>query len=387
MPIKVRNVRESFQIDTQRTIKVLAAGPPGAGKTRSASTWPNVLYADVEGRLLSVRDRDVHSVGIESIADLDELRAALSQDPSVRQKLLGVPVETVVIDTVDEVARLVVKERLRSEKQETMRMNDWGYLGDTLRSMLRGFRNLDLNVLFNVHIKPSEDSETGRIEYKPDIQGAVGNEIAAYVDEAFLLVARPTVDVKTGERIIVRHFQTYPDSQHTWVKDHSGTLPLEFPINFEDDYARLAKFIFGEVTAPSGAATLSTSAPTPVAKPVKSVGKAVKTRAYPVKEGGIVDVSLPEVAPAPVPEPEAKPASEPAPEPPADSVPGRGTEPDLLADLDGGDKAATKSKKTPLCADCEQPIDNPDQAEISLARWGVPLCRADFAARKNRKRT
>lgn len=366
MALKVKNVRAHFQESTDRFIKILVAGPPGSGKTRSASTWPNPLYADVEGRLLSVRDRDVHAIDIRQVADLDELRAVLAQDPKVREKILGVPVQTVVLDTVDEIARLIIKERLKAEKQEAMRMVDWGHLGDSLRSLLRGYRNLDMNVVMNVHVRSESDSETGRTWEKPAIQGQVGDEIAAYVDEAVLLVARPTIDPKTGEKVLQRHFQTHPDAAHTWVKDHSGTLPLEFPINLNDDHARLSALIFGELAVKAPEPVLQRPAKAAVERPVKAVAK--RAASTPTVEAVEVPVPVTEEIP--------------------ESVPTPGTEPDLLADL-GGD-AAVGTVEEPAsdvtkCADCGQPVTNQDQVDISLARWQVPLCRQDFASRKSRR--
>lgn len=365
MALKVKNVRAHFQASKDRHIKILVAGPPGSGKTRSASTWPDPLYADVEGRLLSVRDRDVHSIDIRSIADLDELRAALAQDPKVREKILGVPVQTIVIDTVDEVARLIIKERLRAEKRDQMQMTDWGYLADSLRALLRGYRNLDMNVVMNVHVRSESDSETGRTWEKPAIQGQVGDEIAAYVDEAVLLVARPTVDPKTGERVLVRHFQTFPDAAHTWVKDHSGTLPLEFPINLNDDYKRLSARIFGAKPAAQSAPPEAEDR-TPAPEPVKPAAKVAASK--PKKAG--LESAPADTAPAP------------------ESVPTRGTEPDLLAEL-GGDapdrSPEDEASDVTRCADCGQPVTNQDQVDISLARWQVPLCRQDFASRKSRR--
>lgn len=374
MALKIQRVQDVFEQEKLRTIKILVAGPPGVGKTRSASTWPNPLYADAEGRLLSVRDRDAHRVSIKSIADLDELRAALAQTPEVRQKLIGVPVDTLIIDTVDEVARILEQERLRSEKLESLRMVDWGWYGDSLRSMLRGFRNLDLNIVFNTHLKTDSDGETGRVFEKPAIKGQVGDEIAAYVDIAVLMVSRSTIDPKTGERVAQRYFQTFQDAGHAWPKDHTGALPPEFPINLNDDYDRMAKLIFGAkptadapVSSPIATATLTTSdGETTVLSPSEPVRRQPRSADGNGKAGAVVDVP-------------------PAAKAPAESVPTPGTEPDLLADL-GEPASEPPASSVPACADCGQPVTNPDQVDISMARWNVPLCRADFAGRKTRKK-
>lgn len=380
MALRIQRVQESLEANSLRYLKILVAGPPGAGKTRSASTWPNPLYADVEGRLLSVRDRNPHTMRIRSIADLDELRAALAQDPKVREKLIGFPVDTLIVDTVDEVARVLEQERLKSEKLENLRMQDWGWFGDTLRSMLRGFRNLDMNVVFNTHLKTDSDGETGRMFEKPAIKGQVGDEIAGYVDIAVLLVARSIINPTTGEREAQRHFQVYQDSAHTWVKDHTGALPPEFPINLNDDYKRMSELVFGKPTpAPTPDAPVSSS----VASVAMSTSTG-QTDTSPPPAGVVVGThprltdgngkgrTMVEV---PLPEPEKA----------TESVPSPGTEPDLLDDL-GKPAPKLGAERVPACADCGTPVTNPDQVDISLRRWEVPLCRQDFAARKAKGR-
>jgi hypothetical protein len=360
VPLKLEDVPERYATAGSQSLKLMIAGPPGVGKTLFASTFPNVCYADAEGRLLSVRKRKVKAVTITSIAVLDELRAALVQSPEVREKVLGAPVDTIVLDTVDEIARLIIKERLKAEKRETMAMADWGYLGDTLRAMLRGFRNLPMNVLMNVHLKASEDSETGRVFWKPAIQGSVGDEIAAYVDESLLMVARPMNDPKTGERVISRHLQTYPDPSHDWVKDHSGTLPQEFPVDFQTDYQRLSQLIFGDVPAAQASqSSPATSAPAPAAKAVAA-------------------------KPSP---PPAQPPTPPAVGSPTPETVTAPTQPDAKGN--GAAVSMETSDKVP-CTDCNTPLDRTvDEQQIahSIARWKVPLCRGCYVARKTSKTT
>jgi len=353
MPLKLEDVRERYAAAGSQWLKLMIAGPPGVGKTLFASTFPNVCYADAEGRLLSVRKRPVKAVPITSIAVLDELRAALAQGPEVREKILGAPVDTIVLDTVDEIARLIVKERLRAEKRETMAMADWGYLGDTLRAMLRGFRNLPLHVVLNVHLKSSEDSETGRMYWKPSIQGQVGDEIAAYVDESLLMVARPMTDPTTGDRVIARHLQTFPDPQHDWVKDHSGTLPQEFPIDFQTDYQRLAKLIFGDDVPASQAPPLS------VAPAKKAAAKRQSPPPAPPGTPAVGSTSPPAKVSAPV-------------------------EPDANGN---GAVAEVSTSDTAVCADCNDPLDDPQWIQFSINRWKVPLCRTCYAGRKTTKPT
>lgn len=424
MPIRVINVKEHFAQQTGQTMKLLVAGPPGAGKTRMASTFPNTVYADAEGRLLSVRDRNVRAVTIASVKDLEDMRSALDQRADIRSKAFSGPVDTVVLDTVDHIARILIEDRKRTEKRDVFTMADWGQHGDRLRDILRGFRDLtDLNVILNVHIKSDKDEETGRIEYMPRIQGAVGGEIAEYVDECFLLVRRTATDPLTGEKVPVRFLQTYADSQFPWLKDHSGALPLEFPVDFSTDYERLAKHIFGAVPAPSPSPTRAEQAtnwtpaePTVTEQAEREIDQErVKEYAAQMRQSGeqlaeeIRDaaIELHEQATAPAKKKAAtkkKAAAravvdttdvtveadapqgdvvDQAPElrseaaPPDTSVPENGTE--------SPDVPAEEEAAGPACEVCGTTDINENYLELSEARWGVYLCREHFLARNKAK--
>lgn len=402
MPIKVLDVRAHFAEERGQTIKMLVAGPPGAGKTRLASTFPAVLYADAEGRLLSVRDRPVKAVRIETVKDLEDLRNALDQRPEIREKLLGFPVQTVVLDTVDEIARIMMRERLQAAKRDAFARDDWGAHGDQLRDILRGFRNLtDLNVILNVHLKGFEDKETERMEYRPSIQGAVGGEIAEYVDECFLLGRRTSTDPLTGERVPLRFLQTYADSQHDWLKDHSGALPMEFPIDLTTDYERMAKLIFGDARVPTAedlerkqraeeAATWRPPAESaaPVEPPRK---KAARKKAASVEQAPVEQVEqtvsvepveppapeLPAERDEPVVEETIVATPEAASLPPDTAVPEIGTE--------SPEVPAEEPASGPACAVCGTTDINENYLELSEARWGVFLCKDDFLERNRSK--
>lgn len=284
-----------FEVSKQHldpTIKMVVAGEPGTGKTRTASTWPNPLYLDLDDGLLSIRDRDVRALEVDSIATLEEVKKGLDQPKSEHKRIFGGQVDTVVIDTLDELAKLVVRERLQAEQKSTMAIQDWGYLGDTMRALVRGFRNLNgVNVIFNVHLKSEEDSETGRVIYKPAIQGAFGSEIAAYVDIAVLLRARTQTDPtgKTKDKVTTRAMQSMPDVQYPWLKDRSGSLPGQFPINFEDDYERLRDLVFGALFRDTKDEALAVAKELAADKPKAKRG--AKTKAAEATDSQVADAA------------------------------------------------------------------------------------------------
>jgi AAA domain-containing protein len=373
-------VRRAGTDDYGRYINCLVVGEPGAGKTRSSSTWPNPIYASAEGGMMSVADRQPAVVDITSSHVLLELRNILVQEPKVREQMLGVPCDTVILDTVDELSRILIRERLEREKKDTLAIADWGWLGDQLRNIVRGFRNLDLHTVFLVHAKNAEDSETGRIITKAAIQGAMGDEIAGYVDIAVLLTARPMTKVVNGQNVreIVRFWQTYPTPNAPWVKDRSGKLPPELAINFEDDFKRLEDLVYG------GGAT--TTIPTIVAATATVLPAQVKEEKPVSKEEAVIPPVPP---PDPQPEPPApEPLPEPEPAPPAPSpVEPSTASTEVAAPVETvvempAIEEAPKEASTPVCKDCGEQIETRDIADISFIRFRRPLCRKCFIAAK-----
>jgi hypothetical protein len=394
-------------------IKQLVLGDPGAGKTRTASTWPDVIYANCEGGMMSVADRQPATVDVKSKQEMRELINALDQPPSVREKILGLPTQTVCVDTFDEYAKILIRERLEAERKDAMAIQDWGWLGAELANTVRAFRNLEMNVIFNVHLKSQEDSETGRTFFKPNIAGAMGDDIPAYFDLVMLLVARPVTSVVNGQNVrsIIRYMQTYPDAQHGWVKDRSGQMPMEFTINFDDDYERLVKLMPWSQAAASAPAEIVTTVPTP--EPEKAPaepkepevpGQATLTVASPgaPAEAPQAPQKAPEPAPAPAPEstPQPTPAPTPEPEPEPEpqpvepepileattpqteeSVPTDGTvaEDPIPTAVEPTDPVAEEWQ---TCQGCGGTVESKDQADLSYIRHKEHLCRQCFAARR-----
>lgn len=418
-----------------RTMKVLLAGAAGAGKTRMSSTFPNPFYANVEGGLMSVADRAVPFIDVNSTDDLNSLLMALRQPPRARENMLGAPVQTVIIDTLDALQKLLIEERKRAEHKETMAIADWGWLGDQLRLIVRNYRNLDLNVIFCCHVKTQEDGETGQTFVAPALQGAMGDEIAAYVDIAGLLRAAPVNKVKDGKqvRVLQRLFQTSPDARHPWLKDRSGTLPMDLEVNLVNDGKNLMKMIFGATTLLPSEAVAEVAAPSPVATAVVPPPAAVAAPAVapPPRRGrppgstnkpkGDPELIVPKSAPisAPVeevssrePEQEVAEVAEVAaeleqetpelespqhaltdPEVPAGELEDLPPEPEPEPEAEVEPPALSSVPDLPpedpdnmICSVCGKQIESVDYRDLSLIRFRQPLCKDDFVAKKAVKR-
>lgn len=428
--------------DFARNIKILTCGEPGSGKTKTAGTWPNPFYIDAEGGLLSIRELDLPYFSLTQTSELLELKNMLEQPANIREKNFGVPVDTVVIDTVDEIARMFQRERIQGSGKDAMAVQDWGWLGEQLRNVLRGFRNLPINVVLNCHLKSQTDEDTGKVWLRPAIAGQVGDEIAGFVDLAVVLSSRPVTEVQNGKNVkkIVRSMQTYQDSRLPWVKDRSGKLPMEFVINFEDDHKRLADLIFGggpnQAALAQSARTelqeiqedLKDEATVEEAPPAEEPPKAKKAtakksstkKAEPVKSAEEPKAAEPEApkaqeAPAQEPEPEVEPpapaeiveppAAEPAPvedkvenpldlEEASEDASSSQTEPSSASEAPAEESvpadetpAAPAGERDPrfVCEVCDGTIKSKDDSDLSYVRFRKRMCKPCFTAARSKK--
>lgn len=354
--------------DYGRYVKALICGSPGAGKTLISSTFPNPLYASAEGGLMSIADRNIPYVKVESSHDLLAVKHAVDQVPSVREELLGFPVDTVVIDTIDEIQRILIRERLEETKKDSMTLPDWGWLGEQMQAIIRGFRNLDLNVVFTCHMKEVQDNDSGRVWFEPGLQGAISKQISAYVDLALLLKAQNRTKVvdNTAVSVMERTLVTRPDIQHEWVKDRSGKLPIEIDVNFTDDYERLSALIFGGIgDLPENEATTVADFADPEPAPAHNTD--------PVEPTAVVTPTPPSI-----PTETAVSAPAAAVSPPT-VIPNRE---ERVVDVPAPVLAAPVEQKK--CDECGEPVSD-DQADLSRIRFRKVLCREHHMSMKRSK--
>lgn len=227
-------------------VKMCLGGPPGVGKTRwSCLTSPNPLLLNAEAGTMSIADAQIPSIQIGHSDDLVQARNLLSLGQAAVEKHIGFPVETVVLDTFDEIARILMNERMTHQKKDSFGPSDWSWLGDQLNAIIRGFRDLDMHVIFNCHIKDVQDGDSGATSYKLDISGATAHQLPAAVDLA-VLMHYELVEDPEGEEDSVRRpvIMTAPDPGHEWVKDRSGKLAHTIVANFETGFADIVASIF-----------------------------------------------------------------------------------------------------------------------------------------------
>lgn len=254
-------IRRTGTTSSPRYVKMLLCGDPGAGKTLFSSTAPNPLIISAEGGMLSIEDRGVPYVEISTSAEFLSLIKTFQKPDPQRSKDLeqlglekGQAVDTLVVDTIDEVCQILAKERYTAAKKDSLTLQDYGWLKEQMKSATTSLRNLEMNVIMTCHLKSRNDDD-GRVTVWPAIEGKFSEAIAGYVDLALILRNTLSTEVKgnASKRVLKRYLQTFPDPQHSWVKDRSGKLPQEAPVDFNNDFAELAETIWpGKGASPAG---------------------------------------------------------------------------------------------------------------------------------------
>lgn len=243
--------------DYPKYIKALICGNPGVGKTKFSATSPRPFMLSAEGGLMSIHEDNVPYITIEKLGGIEGVKTLIStlkQNKEIREEQLGIEVHTFIIDTIDEVARLMMKEHLKAEGVSSARIQDYGWLKDTLTNFVRAVRNLDMHVIMTAHLKSVTDEAEAQ-KYVPAIDGSFAEAIAGYVDLAFVLRNDLTTEIKDGQavRTVNRWLQTYPEPKYDWIKDRSGRLPQQVAVQFDGDFTRIADVVFGNKDSGSAA--------------------------------------------------------------------------------------------------------------------------------------
>lgn len=197
-------------------LRLLVYGASGCGKTTFAATFPRPLFVDCEGGLLSVRDRGVDFVSCRSSAEVAE---AIETVRSAQDRY-----DTVVVDSLTEVARLVVTEIGRANTGHRLTLPEWARCIGQVRHLVRSFCALPQHLVLTAQPRNIRGSDGEVLAVKPWLPGRLADEVMAMADLVLYLHGQEHEDT-AGERSYNRGLLTVPHRRF-FAKDRSGRLPM-----------------------------------------------------------------------------------------------------------------------------------------------------------------
>jgi phage nucleotide-binding protein len=197
-------------------VKVCVYGASGAGKTTLIKTLPNPVVLSAESGLLSIRDADIPFIEITSMEELQEAYMWCRDSEEAKG------FETVALDSISEVAEVVLNHELKKNKDGRAA---YGELNTTMTELIRAFRDLPKkHVYFSAKLEKSQD-ETGRLLYNPSMPGKSLTQSLPYLMDEILALRVERDSDGVNQRAIMC------DTDGLWLaKDRSGKLePWEAP--------------------------------------------------------------------------------------------------------------------------------------------------------------
>ncbi|MES0340710.1 MAG: ATP-binding protein [Candidatus Humimicrobiaceae bacterium] len=159
-------------------VKAMVYGPTGRGKTKLCATAPRPVIISNESGLLSLVGVDIPVIEVKSIADITEAYKYVSQSAA------SVNFDTICLDSISEIAEVVLGEHKATEKDPRQA---YGRLADDMSAMIRLFRDIKgKNVYMTAKELKYVDEFSGKITYMPSMPGkTLLNSLSYFFDEVF----------------------------------------------------------------------------------------------------------------------------------------------------------------------------------------------------------
>jgi len=229
---------ENTSTQENTTIKALVYGLSGTGKTTSAGTLQGkTLIISCESGLMPLMGKSIDVLDISRSAPDKEGKRTVLTDPAARIARLseifkwihegaldksGKPsgYVNVFVDSLTEISELLIQKLNKEFPDRKDSFPMWGEYSKIMRSIVKNFRDLPVNVFMTVLAKPDKD-DVGKRYMGFDVSGSIGDKLPQYFD----LVLYIHVDSERKRTFITGSTDTL------MCKDRSNKLLPQEPVD------------------------------------------------------------------------------------------------------------------------------------------------------------
>lgn len=226
-------------------LKILIYGSPGVGKTKLASTTgESTLIVSAEAGLLSLKGSDISVIDIT----IDDNGVMIPKEKRIErlQHVYGYLLTNeaqskykwIYVDSLTEIGQNLVESLKLKYPESKDGLKMWGEYADTIRSLIKAFRDLPYyNVVFTA-LPDREKDENGGFYTGISLNGKISQTIPAMFDEVFYYQITKDQDGNQIRKLVTS------GKEGLVSKDRSGSLnALEDP-----NLATITKKIKGELS-------------------------------------------------------------------------------------------------------------------------------------------
>lgn len=186
--------------DYPEHLRMLVVGESGVGKTDFACSAPNPLFISFnESSLPVLSAHGLRYINANSEKDLLQVKAFLTE---AKVPEGWGPIETLVIDDLEELQRKLFIGKLAKEKRSDIKRDDWNWISQRMNAILSGLNEIPINIIYLSSAKVVQTDD--ELYLDPALQGSISNQIHNYVDVSALLVNSSysaSVDSETLEEL------------------------------------------------------------------------------------------------------------------------------------------------------------------------------------------